>query len=166
MTKQEPNPQTKAHVKDFALLFSVPLGAIVLILAFLYIPRFFAHPSYDFIYCEGYSCNEKFLVGPTGRLQASTDTDYFVYSLYYYDVRRDATRPLQIDEAINYQLDPASKAPDGYTLKHSARDSGFLLWGGNYNDNWSLQKGIPSKPVALDMGGSDKKFIGWVLHND
>lgn len=169
--KQESNPRIKAHAKDFALLFSVPLGAIALILAFLYIPRFFAHPTYDFVYCLGYYCDKNYTVDPSGKIHMSTDDGIPRYSienssLRYYDTVRDTTRPLSVDEAMRYQLDPTSKSPDGYTVSHNSNNGGFLFWGSNYGDDWSLRNGMLTKPVTLDNGGDSVKFIGWVVHNE
>lgn len=166
MPKKALNSQTKKHLKEILLLFSVPIGIIILIVAFLYVPRLFANPTYDFIYCEGYSCDNRFSVDPNGTLAVSSETDsysyYNDYSLHYYDVQRDATRPLHISEATRYQLDATSKSPDGYTLKHHSSGGG-LLFLGNYQDSWSLSKGIVSKPLTLDTRGGDNIFIGWVL---
>ena len=170
MIKQEPNPQIKAHVKDFALLFSVPLGAIVLILAFLYIPRFFAHPSYDFIYCSGYYCESSYTVDPSGKLHVSDSMNDSRLSrnalLRYYDAARDTTRPLSSEEVSRYKLDSSSKSPDGYSLSKSGSNGGFLFWGSNYGDDWSLRKGIVARPIDLDTHGNDIHLIAWVLRND
>lgn len=166
MPKKAPTAQANKHLKEILLLFSVPAGIIVIIIAFLYIPRLFANPTFSFIYCEGYSCDNRFSVDPNGKLTVSAETDrysyYDDYSLQYYDVQRDATRPLNADEATRYQLDATSKSPDGYTLKHSSGGGGVLFLG-NYHDSWSLSKGLASKPLTFDSRNGDNKFIGWVL---
>lgn len=169
MVKQERDPRVKAHVKDFALLFSVPLGAMVLILAFLYIPRFFAHPTYDFLYCTGYYCDSKYTVDPSGVVHTA-DSDTRIArrdgALRYYDAVRDTTRPLTDTEITRYKLDSASKSPDGYTVGRSSSGGGFLFWGGTNGNDWSLRKGIVARPVDLSAENSDIHFIGWVLHNE
>lgn len=163
-----PRPQSQArkHLKEIVLLFSVPIGIIAIIVAFLYVPRLFAHPGYDFIYCSGYSCDNRFSVNPSGELTVSTENTRYSFdesSLYYYDVERDASRPIHSDEASRYKLDATSKSPDGYTLKRSSGSSGFLFWS-EYHRSWSLSKGVVSQPVTLSTG-SDNRFIGWVVQN-
>lgn len=158
--------QASKHLKEIILLFSVPIAIIVIIVAFLYIPRAFANPGYDFIYCTGYSCENRVSVDPNGKLVTSSDSERYTpydFSLRYYDVQRDATRLLHAEEANRYQLDTTSKSPDGYILKHTSSGSGFLFWG-DYQNNWSLSKGIISKPVTLNSGSNSNTFIGWVLH--
>lgn len=156
----------KHHLREIILLFSVPIGIIVVLIAFLYVPRLFANPTYDFIYCEGYSCDNSFSVNPSGTLVVPDEPNRRLYDggsrLYYYDTKRDATRPLHIDEASRYQLDTTSKSPDGYTLRRSSGSSGFLFWS-DYQNSWSLSKGLIAKPITLDSRGNSNTFIGWVL---
>lgn len=158
--------QAKKHFREIVLLFSVPLAIIVAIVSFLYVPRIFANPGYDFVYCSGYSCDNRFLVNPSGQLTIATDSNRYRGSdsnLYYYDVERDATRPIHGDEASRYKLDATSKSPDGYTLKQNSGSSGFLFWS-DYSRSWSLSKGIVSQPITLGTD-SDNTFIGWVIQN-
>ncbi len=163
MTSKQAHNQPPRHFKDALLLFIVPIGIIALLIAFLYIPRLFANPVYDFIYCEGYSCDNRFTVNPSGAIAESNNPhSYEMSRLYYYDVERDAMRPLTIDEANRYRLDTSSKSPDGYVLKNTSNGGGFLF-GGGYDNSWSLTKGLISKPVALNSNGESDEFIGWVL---
>lgn len=163
MPEKAPNNQAKKHLKEILLLFSVPLGVIALIIGFIYIPRLLADPTHDFVYCEGYYCDNKFSVNSNGKLTTSSETDRFSYrdyQLYYYDATRDATRPIQAADAENYLLDPTSKSPEGYTLERNTNSGGFLFWSES-GGRWSLEKGIVSKPI--DINGYDIKFVGWVL---
>ena len=162
--KAQPN-QARTHLKEIILLFSVPIGVIALVIAFLYIPRLFAHPEHDFIYCEGYYCENAFSVDSNGHLVTKNTTDtydryaYREYSLRYYDVAKDSSRPVQPEDAQNYLLDPSSKSPDGYVLRRTANNGGFLLYG-SYNSGWSLNKGLISKPLTFNS--NDITFIGWI----
>lgn len=169
MTKEQAHNQVSRHMKDLLLLFSVPVAIIVLLVGLIYIPRVLANPTYDFIYCEGYYCDDRFSIDPNGTLKEAPDESVrSAYRgdarLFYYDVQRDATRPVQFDEAARYRLDTTSKSPDGYTLKHNSNSSGFLFWGGS-SRSWSLSKGFASQPVTLGSGYGDSKFIGWILSN-
>lgn len=153
------------HLKELLLLLSVPIAIILVIVAFVYVPRLFANPTYDFIYCDGYSCDRRYTIDSSNRISVPPGVDHRSYSeatLRYYDVDRDASRPISMGEAAEYQLDPMSKSPDGYTLEHNSSGGGFLLWS-DYSSSWSLSKGIISKPVSFGDSRYDKQFIGWVL---
>lgn len=153
------------HVKEFLLLFSVPLGIIVILIGLIYLPRLFANPTYDFIYCEGYSCLDRYSVDPATNTvrQVPEDRRFSAEaSLRYYDASRDATRPISQTEAESYRLDPMSKSPEGYELELSTGSGGFLFWG-DYSREWHLKKGMITKPISLGNSNSDKQFVGWVL---
>ena len=164
MAKQQTHTGANQHIKDLLLLFSIPAAIIIVLVCFIFVPRLFANPGYDFIFCEGYNCTRSFSVDSSGKIveAATTNRTYYDAHLYYYDTERGASRPIEISEAESYRLDPLSKSPDGYTLKRSSSSGGFLFWG-SYNDGgWTLNKGILSKPV--DLGGNDMtKLIGWIL---
>lgn len=167
MSKQPVHSPAKDHLKDIALLFSVPIGIIVILITFLYAPRLFAHPAYNFIYCEGYYCDDKISVTRDGKIEiTSHENERYSYGrdakLYFFDVERDSSRPIPADEATSYKLDTASKSPDGYALKRSSSSGSFLFWGSYGNGGWTINKGIISKPINLS-NGDITNFIGWVL---
>lgn len=172
MTKKPTRKQPNKHLKDILLLFSVPAGIIFIIVAFLYIPRLLANPSYDFIYCSGSNCSSRYTVDSSDKLTANESSSRYVYddALHYYDVSRDATRRLTLGEAQNYRLDAASKSPDGYSLEMHRHSGGPFT--SSYHDSWSLKKGALSKPVTLSNGSSDRYyygssgFVGWVLSDE
>lgn len=158
--------QAKKHLKDILLLFSIPVGIVVLIVAFLYVPRLFANPTYDFIYCKGYSCDGRFRVDTNGNLTSSAESTRYsspTDRLHYYDAERDATRPIQLADALNFQLDPSSKSPEGYSLVRGTNNGGFLFYDSN-REVWSLKKGIAITPISLQ--GYDITFIGWVVKDE
>lgn len=156
----------RTHIKDLTLLFGIPIGIIIIIAALLYVPRLFANPGYDFIYCTGYSCSEQYTVNPSGKIVEMPNENRYTFessTLYYYDVERNTSRPLWSSvEALQYKLDPTLKSPDGYTLEHTT-SGGDFLFSSNYRNNWSLTKGLVARPVTLDASGRNNHFIGWVL---
>lgn len=163
--ESKPANLAKTHLKDILLLFSIPVGIMAVIIGFTYIPQFLANPEYNFIYCKGYLCAESYRVDPNGRLQTTTVNNQYSYrpiremSLYHYDVSRDSSRPITLEEAQQTLLDPSSKSPDDYVLERS-RGGGSIFYGSSSRE-WTLSKGITSKPVHLDS--SDITFIGWVF---
>ena len=166
MAKKAAVSPIREHLKEIIILFSVPLAIVCIIIALVYVPRLFAHPTYDFVYCEGYSCEDRFSVDSNGKLIQNDDSheySYRSYSLSYYDTERDSTQPLQLTDAEKYTLSASSKSPEDYSLHHAGSGGGFLFWG-DYQNNWSLKKGFASKPLSLN--GSDIEFIGWVLRDE
>ena len=162
MSEETSSIQAKKHLKEILLLFSIPAFIVVTVIAFLYIPRLFANPTHDFIYCEGYSCENRFSVDLDGKLIVTDDFNRYPRgsnTLHYYDLEQDATRPIQAEEAGDYPLDPTSKSPDGYQLVQNSNNGGFLFWS-DYRNSWSLKKGLVSKPVSIQS--YEIKFIGWV----
>lgn len=171
MAKEQTHGQVNNHLKEIVLLFSVPIGIVFIILAFIYVPRMLANPSYDFVYCEGGSnCSRQYTVDGSKRIDSTGNTNRFSFSnisLHYYDIDRGSSRPLTLEEAQEYELDTTSKSPDGYTLESRQQSGPF---GSSWDNNWSLKKGILSKPVTLsgdnDRYSRSNNFIGWVLSDE
>ncbi len=167
-----PNNQTKsAHLKDLLLLLAVPIGIALIAAIAVYLPRLLANPTYDFIYtlCSSYHCDDTYIVNKDGRLALKSDTqssDTLPYhdstSLRYYDVRRDATRSISIEEAGEYRLDTSSRSPDNYTLVQAAGGSGGFLFWQDYDDSWYLKDGIKKRKLDIAKSGETVTFMGWV----
>lgn len=166
-----PNHTTtrSSHLKDLFLLFAVPIGIAIIAALIVYVPRFLAHPTYDFIYstCNDYSCKDSYTVDKDGHVTTqynTLDLDYYrgTVSLRYYDASRDSTRGITLEEAKRYKLDTSSKSPDGYTLAQANEGgSGFLFWR-DYDDGWYLQDGAKKRKVDLATNSMSVTFLGWV----
>lgn len=166
---------TQANSKrDLILLVSVPLILAAFLAAIVYLPQLLARPSYDFIYatCDSYRCSDEVNVRDGGvtivNLQnqdsANKLVDDYKTSLRYYDVSKQSSRALTIDEARKYRLDNSSRSPDGYVLSHQSSSSGFLFWSEG-NSQWILKSGLYKKPVDLTGPTSyydNVTFVGWV----
>lgn len=169
MQKKSDTSIKPTPAKDLALLFSVPIGIALLAAVIVYTPRFFANPSYDFIYahCADYRCRNAFTVGSGGQIQQknpSDDSFYETEDLRYYDASEDASRNLTVEDAEQYQLLNSSKSPDGYVVEREESSSGFLFWG-EYSEGWYMKNGLKKKQIQLanDTYYSDSiNFLGWV----
>lgn len=174
-SKAENKPAATSHLKDLILLFSIPLAIAILAAAIIYIPRWMAHPTYDFIYsvCQDYRCKNSYVVDSAGHVtqesnKSASQPEYPEYYdstaiLRYYDASEDVTRSMSFEEAKKYVLDTSSRAPDGYTLVQEDSRGSFLFWGG-YDEGWYLKKGLKKKPVELSGTSylNQNNFLGWV----
>ena len=171
MVENQSKQTPKQHLKEIIILISIPAIIILLIVGLFCIPNLLANPSSDFIYCQGYDCETSFVVDSNGKITLRSaeadDQKSTLYSrypsrqLFYYDAKKDSAKPIELDEALKYQLDPASKSPDGYTLSYSDGPSfGLLLFYENRNDGWLVKKGLISKPLSIKTYNIN--FIGWV----
>lgn len=159
-------------VRDIILLISVPLALIAILAAVVYVPRWMANPSYDFIYsvCESYRCSQRASV-TNGVLvieerggDSNVRFDDPSLQLRYYDVSERSSRALTAEEAQQFKLDSASRSPDGYTLTRESSSSGFLFWSDS-SSGWVLKDGLRKKSVELERQysyGNSITFIGWV----
>lgn len=162
--KSTPKITHRETVRDLALLFMVPLLIGVIVIALTYIPRFFAHPQYDFIYCQGYDCQSTYVLDDSKHItvkyssNSPTDPDT---ALYYYSTARDSSRRLPDSEASHYTLDNSSKSPDGYTLAADSNGSAFLFWG-SYSTRYVLKNGMKVKPTSIRDDYNNVNFVGWI----
>jgi hypothetical protein len=175
-TTKQPKP---SHIKDLALLFSIPIAIAVLAAVAVYVPSLFAHPTYDFVYslCEDYRCMNNYTVDSSGTVSVDTLLDYndrdFLEpgahyrsaSLRYYDAAEKSYRGLTLQEAKRYNLDTSSVSPDGYTLVKENSSNGFLFWD-SYDEGWYLKNGAKKQNVVLTNGDTNyydgTEFLGWV----
>ena len=167
MNKQPPKQNKISIVKDISLLLAVPLAIILIVGAFVYIPRLLAHPKYNFLYstCQDYDCVGSYVVDGSRIMTTGTSEDYRADfpqpSLRYYDVASGSSHAISMSSAKSLQLDNSSRSPDGYTLKQDSSDSGLLFWSSSDN-NWYLKDGAMQKSVNLPTDSTPVKFIGWI----
>jgi hypothetical protein len=171
-TPKAPAPMSPR--KEMALFLLIPTVVICLIAGVLWLPSLFARPKYSFIYsyCPDYTCAYGFMVKnehitKSNNSRIDLDYGYKAPKLYYYDVQKQSSRPLDEDEVQAISVDSASVSHDGYRLTQSSGDSGgFLFWGGYGNYNWYLKNGMKKKQVNLTTGSdtynSEITFLGWV----
>ncbi len=174
--KKQPRPSV---VRDLLLLFSVPFVVLLVAAGVIYGPRAFANPHEDFLYviCSDYgrNCMDNYTVSSEGKLQinlwhggASRSLHLYDYdvadpgTLYYYDVSKETSTRLTVDEARRYDLSRSEESSDGYRLKHYSTSSGFLFWG-NSSSGWQLENGLLKKRIELAGNEyDDKQLIGWI----
>lgn len=171
-----PVPKAPSVKKDFLLFISIPAGIIFLVVLVLVVPSLFAKPQYDFIYssCPGYEC-AGIVVGKDGldrtngwsSFESGTREGRPDPDLYYYNIRKNASKKISFAEADTYTLDSSNISPEGYSLaRGNGSDGGFLLWGYDSDDQWYIKKSsLQKKPLNVESGyrySSSLTLIGWV----
>lgn len=169
--------------RDLMILFSVPIAVLLLAAAVVYGPRLAAHPQQSFLYvvCSNYgrTCGDNYTISTEGVLEDQTAYDMSRNSdsltlrnmtydtndqgvLYYYDMVKESSKRLTLDEAQQYTLDKDEKSSDGYRLAQYSNEGGVLFWG-TRSSGWQLENGLLKKHVILAGDDyDDKEFIGWV----
>lgn len=168
-----------SHLKELLLLVAIPLGMLIIVAAYIYLPQTLAKPNYDFVFaaCNSSYCDDSYGIDQSGKITHTvhgTGNEHSQYyddttRLYRYDVQTNSVSPIVLDDIHTYHLDSSSRSPDGYTLEHkNAGSSGFLLFYSREEGGWYLKNGWYRKPVQLPVGGyyystdENIQFIGWI----
>ncbi len=171
--KNKHSNKTKNNkLKEVILLFTIPIIIILLVIGLSVIPQLIAKPSTNFIYCKGYNCEQAFEVNNAGiissKLNNKETPDLYNWqserasnanTLYLYDVSLDSYKPISLEEAKTYKIDPSSKSPQGYSFVEADSSGGFLFYS-NGERGWILKKDFAYKRLEIDS--YDIQFIGWV----
>lgn len=172
------------------IAIGLPVLFIVGLICAVYIPQFFAKPpQYDFLYTVHISNDyygQSYVVekGKVVRRYLPPPVDYkpagakdyqstTLESIYLYEVSKDKSRELSLEEAQTLTLDQNPQAPDGYMLTGAQTNGGVVteLFGGNRNYSARyLKNGFYSKQVYLTQSSSKPyyygpegiNFLGWV----
>lgn len=159
---------------------TIPVLMIVLIIASIYLPRYFIHPKYDFLYVLG---DEYYYVGgqqyfvKEGRLirieskkdeKPHPDQPRSERPLYVFDINKDESREVSFDEAQKLNLNGNIKSPDGFEVTHGQRGDGFLFFWSTVPDHnsvylkgnsFSKKLNVQVREVYYD---SNFRFLGWI----
>lgn len=169
-TKHKEGPQSKQNssIKNFLLLFGLPVGLLIFSLLVLQLPRLFAQPNYDFIYayCPSFGCSSTYRYEDGEIVRLQDDGFDHRAQLRYYNSANDSHRSVSLSEVNQLNLDDSSRSPDGYQLSYDRRsDTGFLFFYTSSDGGWSLNKDWRSKPISLAAGMPAKhniNKIAWV----
>lgn len=166
MTKNDPKKST--HIRDIVILFSIPVIVACIAAAVVYIPQFFAHPKYDFIYsvCEKYSCRDTYVINSMGQIAEPEELVDKLPTLYYYDVEKNRARSITLQEAGLYSIDTHFASPDGYKLVKDEERRGLYT----SSDRWYLKNGMLRKNVDIipfnNRLNNKLDFLGWAERRD
>lgn len=160
------------------LAFGAPVLMIIIVAAVIYLPNLYNKPQYDFIYSQGsYYLGYTVINGKIAKVPPLPDQpkppvtplnqDY--PQLYYYDVQNNKSTAISLEQADNYNIDPSSISPDGYTVGYGNRADGFFpLFISSSVDYQSryLQGHSTNRKLNLqnqpDYYANNFQFMGWV----
>ena len=152
---------------------SIPVLMIVLIATSIYLPALFIKPKTNFVYSVGgdycsqirYSVKSgKIIENEIEKLENNYACHYRDARLFYYDVERNTSREITLDETNNLTVDDSLKSPDGFEIVPGSYSYDiFFFSGSSYYDKY-LKKGAYSRKLNTIGSTSyyDFKFIGWV----
>lgn len=155
--------------------FSIPLLMIIFLVLIIYLPGFFVHPQYNFLYSinQGYYSKSNYLV-ENNRLviqpnyYTNTYTDTSEPQLFIYDLTTSQAREVSLTEAQQLHLSSSTLSPDGFEIKHGSREDGFFPFffysGTDYNTLYIIGHNATEKlSISQSPNYYDSfKFIGWI----
>lgn len=169
--------------KNISLILGVaiPLLMIVAVACAIYLPGLFVKPTYDFVYTLGsdiyyspyYEVENGKIVKRPAQYQGNTEQVFKPPlqpsdpKLYYYDMDKDETHELTLEEAQKYELDTNIKSPEGFEIT-TGSNGGFFPFSDyerNYNARFLKGKGFSKK---LEISNTSPyyyynfRFLGWV----
>lgn len=146
----------------------LPLLLIAYVAVTVYLPSLFNKPLYDFIYATGYDSryvtveNQIVKVNQKPSYRTNEPPQQPEFDLYLYNVSKESSKLISVEEARNYELDPSEKSPDGYVVSND-RDRSYsffpLFYGGSDRGTYLTGHRV-SKRVSEKY--YDLKFLGWV----
>ncbi|MFA5802542.1 MAG: hypothetical protein WC911_08725 [Thermoleophilia bacterium] len=163
--------------KNISLILgiSIPILMIVFVAAAIYLPGFFIHPQYNFLYSTSSDYyggqeftieNGKLVKGEVKRPDGQKTTGET--KLFIHDVISEQNREVSLEEARSLELDPYHKSLDGFEVVHEGSGDSFLPFGHSSGDYCSryLSGHNMSRKLELQLSSSSScgnfRFIGWV----
>ena len=161
--------------KSKALIFSIilPIFFLIIISLVVLLTKFIVHPKYDFLYTDQNQLRRNIVVD--GRLTQEVDptlpdSEHWNQfgKIYLYDIERDKSYELTLEQAQQYKLDLSITSPDGFEIinfgnsiqtrfdfNRSNVDSGNMYLNGK---GLTKKLGLENKIYSQSF-----KFLGWVI---
>ncbi len=169
---------TKKNIPLIVAL-SIPVSMIVLTAVSIYLPSMFAKPKIDFVYSSGGDyCNQNRYSVRNGKIieieikkppEPSSCPAAPQPRIFYYDVTRDVSREITLEEANRFFIEDTFQSRDGFEIVTGGGDGGFFFGGSSSYGNRYLKRGGFSKKLNLNGAGSttyynyyDYRFLGWI----
>ena len=165
--------------KNLSLIIgiSVPIAMVLLIGAVIYLPRFFVHPKYDFVYFteSAYSGYEQYEVKDGKLVKNDTSkpgTHEQEVKLYIYHVDTDQSQEISYTEGQELNLDPSRLSPDDFEIVSGSHSDGFSPFSDHsssdycsryisgHNMSRKLELRFVANSYSYYCGGF--RFLGWI----
>lgn len=161
--------------KNISLIvgISVPIVMILLVAGFIYLPRFFVHPHYNFLYIAGdyssaqqYEVKDSRLVKKEVKWPGNAQND----RLFIYDVANNQSREISFDDAAALNLDPGRESPDGWKIISGEHHDGLFPFtsGADYCSRYISGHNVSNRLEPRTSGNSSSYcggnfvFLGWI----
>jgi hypothetical protein len=162
---------------------SIPLAMIIFIAIAINGPRWFntvPPAKYDFLYTTGQHNPYSTLLVSGGRLtvteepipEGANPTVTNPVHFFIHDVAENTSREIQLEDALELQLDSSIRSPDGFAVE-TGRRSGWFIFGyrRDYNNRYLIKDSFGEKLQLESNNGSynyywNFQFLGWVTNNE
>jgi hypothetical protein len=160
---------------------SIPIVMILAVAASIYLPGFFAQPTYDFLYQSydsyQYDCRWEFRVtaGKVVRTERTRQFPEQVFNecdatFYRYDAEKDESAEITFEDAQKLTLQESPVSPEGYEVAYgNGRGGMFPFFDSGYSNDVYLKKGVVSKKINVQGSSGNHyyyggfQFLGWIL---
>lgn len=154
---------------------AIPALMVIFIAIVVYIPPLFVKVNYNilYIYPNDYSCSQQFYLN-SGKLDLRDNSnDYYKkyaqcdFKAFVYDVLKEESRQISIEEAKNLYVYSETKSPDGFEIVSGGYDGGgffpFYYHSSDYGSKYVQGHGISKKIKIQSIGNwNSSRIIGWV----
>jgi hypothetical protein len=177
----------KINKKNLPLIIALCIPAIMIlaVAAAIYLPGIGKSPKHNFLYITGdyvrygYNSNSDYEYVVKGdrveQVYVQRDPNNFPkyqYNaieprLYLYDVSKNESLELTLEQAQNYSLDPSNTSLDGFVVIQGNYNGGGFFGGvGSDSDSWFIKGHNRSFKLNLKLLGTytydNFKFLGWI----
>jgi hypothetical protein len=148
----------------------LPITLVVGFLIFIYTPRLFINPEYNFLYTEKeYSYNrddqvdEYSIVDNKLVYKGDEEKDH---EIYLYNVKKQTSNQISLEEAQTYYIEAGPSSPDGYLVEYQYNHNGiFEIFGSSNNRGYYLVND-KSKQRLLGLNtryyNDEFELLGWI----
>lgn len=166
--------------KPLIIALSIPFVMILIIAAFIFIPRMFVEPEHDYIYSNT-NYNQGYYYEVRGGVLTKEMYDYpepktelseeeKEEPLYYHDVSENKSREISFEEVQDLELDGSYHSPQGMSLDYDYQgDIASEVFGEREEKTRHyLRSGVVSFPQYVKTYRNNRwnnqvEFIGWVI---
>jgi hypothetical protein len=170
--------------KNITLILGIliPLLMILFIAGSIYIPRYFVHPQYNFLYMQGEDYNHEYIIQNNKLVvkenpiipkslegQPSEVLPQYFPRFFIYDVRQDISSEVTLEQAQALDFYSDFVSLDGFKVVNGGNDNGVFPFFGiprsDINAMYLVGRGLNKK---LNIQTSETsyeplRFIGWLV---
>ncbi len=171
------------------IALAIPVLMVIFVAASIYLPGLFVKPKTDFLYAVGdtYCSGMQMFKVENGKIKKleiptpGTDGDIRAMpieklapatvsckdiKLYYYDVVKDQSREITLEDAEKLKLDASVESPDGFEVVQGSSGDGFPFGAEvDYTKRYLKGNNIGKElQISLNQDQSFSfQFVGWVI---